>query len=418
VVYCTGLDPADQEAALVRECPSLSENAVQKRFACQARAFAGRRYIGVIESASLAGAMIGQGLALARGRLTKHAVPLDALASGKQVDRLRSNPGIDVDALLIHWVPYVVGDRSSITVAMDWADFDADGQTTIMLSLLCRHGRATPLMWLTIGTATLKDRRNDCEDQVLMRLAAVLPAAVHVRIVADRGFGDQKLCRMLTDELKFDFVICFRGKIKVITTDGEARPTSEWVGVGGRARALRGATVTASGYPVATVVCVQAKDMKQPWCLAASVTNETARAMINLFGKRKGIECAFRDTIAEDDPSEERTAKLSPDLRFGMGIGAMHVSTPDRRNRLWLINAFAVVLLTLLGMVGEVLGYDRHLKSNTSTRRTHSLFRQGSMLYEPIATMSEHYLWPLIKQFAHMLAAQRGFNEMFGATRE
>lgn len=348
--------------------------------------------LGVIESASLAVAMIGQGLALARGRLTKHAI--------KQVDRLLSNPGIDVDALLVHWVPYVVGSRSSITVAMDWTDFDADGQTTIMLSLLCRHGRATPLVWLTVDTATLKDRRNAYEDRVLMRLAEVLPAGVRVRIVADRGFGDQKLYRMLTDELKFDFVIRFRGNIKVTAADGEARPAAEWVGAGGRARVLRGATVTATGYPVATVVCVQAKDMKQPWCLAASVTQETARALVNLYSKRWGIEGAFRDT---------------KDLRFGMGMGAMHVSTPDRRDRLWLINAFAVVLLTLLGAAGEALGYDRHLKSNTSTRRTHSLFRQGSMLYELIPTMPRLRLRPLIKQFAQMLAAQPVFREMFGA---
>jgi len=351
-----------------------------------------RATLGVIESASLAVAMIGQGLALARGRLTKHAI--------KQVDRLLSNPGIDVDALLVHWVPYVVGSRSSITVAMDWTDFDADGQTTIMLSLLCRHGRATPLVWLTVDTATLKDRRNAYEDQVLMRLAEVLPAGVRVRIVADRGFGDQKLYRMLTDELKFDFVIRFRGNIKVTAADGEARPAAEWVGAGGRARVLRGATVTAAGYPVATVVCIQAKDMKQPWCLAASVTNETARALVNLYGKRWGIEGAFRDT---------------KDLRFGMGMGAIHVSTPDRRDRLWLINAFAVVLLTLLGATGEALGYDRHLKSNTSTRRTHSLFRQGSMLYELIPTMPDHRLQPLVEQFAHLLAAQPVFCKMFGA---
>jgi len=238
--------------------------------------------LGVIESASLAVAMIGQGLALARGRLTKHTI--------KQVDRLLSNPGIDVDALLVHWVPYVVGSRSSITVAMDWTDFDADGQTTIMLSLLCRHGRATPLVWLTVDTATLKDRRNAYEYQVLVRLAEVLPAEVRVRIVADRGFGDQKLYRVLTDELKFDFVIRFRGNIKVTAADGEARAAAEWVGVGGRARVLRGATVTATGFPVDTVVCVQARDMKQPWCLAASVTNETARALINLYGKRWTID--------------------------------------------------------------------------------------------------------------------------------
>jgi len=195
-------------------------------------------------------------LALARGRLPKYAI--------KQVDRLLSNPGIDVDALLRHWVPYVVGDRSSITVAMDWTDFDADGQTTIMLSLLCRHGRATPLVWLTVDAATLKDRRNAYAYQVLVRLAEVLPAEVRVRIVADRGFGDHKLYRVVTDELKFDFVIRFRGNIMVTAADGEARPAAEWVSAGGRMRVLRGATVTAAGYPVGVVVCVQAKDMKEP----------------------------------------------------------------------------------------------------------------------------------------------------------
>ena len=46
-------------------------------------------------------------------------------------------------------------------------------------------------------------------------------------------------------------------------------------------------------------------------------------------------------------------------------MGAMHVKSPERRDRLWLINAFAVMLLTLLGAAGEVLGYDRMLKTNT-----------------------------------------------------
>jgi len=40
----------------------------------------------------------------------------------------------------------------------------------------------------------------------------------------------------------------------------------------------------------------------------------------------------------------------------------------------------------MLGVAGEVLGYDRYLKSNTTKRRTHSLFRQGCMLYELIPT--------------------------------
>ena len=48
--------------------------------------------LGVIKTASLAVNTIGQGLALARGLVTKHAI--------KQVDRLLSNEGIDIDAAL------------------------------------------------------------------------------------------------------------------------------------------------------------------------------------------------------------------------------------------------------------------------------------------------------------------------------
>ena len=142
--------------------------------------------------------------------------------------------------------------------------------------------------------AALKNRRNGYEYQVLVRLAEIL-AEVRVRIVADRGFGDHKLYRVLSEELKFDFVIRFRGNIAVTATDGETRAAADWVGAGCRARTLRGAAVTAQAYPVAAVVCVRAKGMKEPWCLAASTADEPARALINLYARRWEIEGGFRD---------------------------------------------------------------------------------------------------------------------------
>jgi hypothetical protein len=347
--------------------------------------------LGVVMTASLAVNTIGQGLALARGLATKHAI--------KQVDRLLSNDGIDIDAALCHWIPYVVGSRSSINVAMDWTDFDADGQATIMLSLLTKHGRATPLLWLTVDTATLKNHRNEYEYQVLRNFASALPGDIKVCIVADRGFGDQKLYKILTEELKFDYVIRFRGNITVTTKAGETRTAAAFVGPGGQARILRGAYVTADHYQVGTVLCVQDKGMKQAWCLAASSATATSKLLKSLYGKRWGIECGFRD---------------AKDIRFGMGMGSIHVSTPERRDRLWLLNALAIALLTLLGAAGEALGYDRHLKSNTSKRRTHSLFRQGCMLYELIPTMPELRLLPLIERFAAMLAEIPVFSKAFG----
>ena len=102
------------------------------------------------------------------------------------------------------------------------------------------------------------------------------------------------------------------------------------------------------------------------------------------------------------------------DLRFGMGMGTVHVSTPERRDRPWLLNALAIALLTLLGAAGEALGYDRYLKSNTTKRRTHSLFRQGCVLYELIPTMPEMRLLPLIERFAATLAEAPAFADTFG----
>ena len=66
---------------------------------------------------------------------------------------------------------------------------------------------------------------------------------------------------------------------------------------------------------------------------------------MRLYGKRWDAECDFRD---------------NKDLRFGMG--SICVSTPDRRGRPWLLNARAIVLLTLLGKAGKALGYDRYLR--------------------------------------------------------
>jgi len=342
--------------------------------------------LGVMTGASLAVAMIGQALAQARGLVTKHAV--------KQVDRLMSNAGIDVWDSFARWVPQQVGTNRDILVAMDWTEFAHDGQSTLVLSLVTGHGRAAALIWLTVWQEELADQRNDVEDACLRRLAETLPAGCRVTILADRGFGDQKLFAYL-GELGFSYVIRFRGNIRVTDATGETRPAADWVSKGGRARKLRDARVTAQGRQVGAVICVHAKGMKEPWCLAASDPEATAAVLVNHYAKRWTIEPSFRDT---------------KDLRFGMGLSSTRIGEPMRRDRLLLVSAFAVALLTLLGTVGESLGMDRLLKSNTSKTRSHSLFRQGCMLYELIPNMPEHRLAPLMAAFAKAVSAAREFS--------
>jgi len=54
---------------------------------------------------------------------------------------------------------------------------------------------------------------------------------------------------------------------------------------------------------------------------------------------------------------------------------------------------------------------DRLLKSNTSKTRTHSLFRQGCMLYDLIPNMPEHRLTPLMQNFAKAVATVGVFTQ-------
>jgi len=349
--------------------------------------------LGVMAGASLAVSMIGQALAQARGLVTKHAV--------KQVDRLMSNGGIDVWDSFARWVPQQIGAQRDILVAMDWTDFDHDGQSTLVLSLVTSHGRAAPLLWLSVWKEEIATRRNDYEDACLRRLAETLPPGCRVTILADRGFGDQKLFAFL-GELGFGYVIRFRGNIRVTDASGETKAAAEWIGRGGRARKLRHARVTAQGRQVGAVVCVHAKGMKEPWCLAASDPEATAAVLVNHYAKRWTIEPAFRDT---------------KDLRFGMGLSSTRIGEPTRRDRLLLVSAFAMALLTLLGSVGESLGMDRLLKSNTSKTRTHSLFRQGCMLYELIPNMPEHRLAPLITAFASAISQANEFRSLLAIAK-
>ena len=346
--------------------------------------------VGIMHAAAASIHAIGLGLAVATGRETRHAI--------KQVDRLLSNRGIKVWELFELWVRFVLGDREEVVVALDWTEFDADSQATIALHVITTHGRATPLMWLTVNKTHLEGRRNAYEDQLLERLREIVPLGTKVTVLADRGFGDQKLYVGL-DNIGFDFVIRFRECIQVTDASGETRAAADWVPPNGHAKLVRDARVTTDRTPLAAVVCTKAKNMKEAWCLASSRDDLTATEMVKLYGRRFTIEENFRDT---------------KDLHFGLGLSATHIGKPERRDRLLLLIAIAQALLTLLGAAAEHEGLDRHTKANTVKRRTHSLYRQGCMWYQLLPTLRDDWFRPLMRRFAELVAQHAVFSELFG----
>jgi hypothetical protein len=346
--------------------------------------------LGVIHAARLSVHAIGHALAQARGTQDKHGV--------KQVDRLLSNTGLDVWELFALWVPFVLGQRTQAVASMDWTDFDADDQTTLVVSLVTNHGRSTPLVWMTVQKSVLQGMRNEVEDAVLGRLREVVPRSVKVTVLADRGFADQNLYALL-NQLGFDYVVRFRKGIAVTSAEGERRKAADWVPEAGRARKLPHARVTADLAQVGAVVCVKKKGMKEPWCLATSHADLSAAQIIRLYSRRFTIEEGFRD---------------AKDWRFGMGLSSFRIADPERRDRILLLGAIACALLTLLGAAGETLGMERSLKANTVKRRTYSLFRQGCMYFQAIPNMPEHRLLPLLERFAQLVSKIPIFQEIFG----
>jgi hypothetical protein len=91
-----------------------------------------------------------------------------------------------------YWVPYVIGPRQEIRVALDWTEFDHDNHSTIALNMITRHGRATPLVWKSVRKSSLKGQKNRYEDELLLRFKEVLPQGVRVTVLADRMKIDAK----------------------------------------------------------------------------------------------------------------------------------------------------------------------------------------------------------------------------------
>jgi hypothetical protein len=346
--------------------------------------------LGVLHAVSLCIHVIGRAAAWARDVDPKHSV--------KQVDRLLSNENVTVWSFARAWVRFVLGPRLEALIALDWTDFDADGHSTIAAYLITNHGRATPLLWQTVEKADLEGQRNAHEDRILERLRDCIPEGIRVTVLADRGFGDQKRYEHLR-RLGFDYVIRFREAITVSDQWGNSKPAGEWIPKSGRATLLKEAAVTQDFYVLPAVVVARDRKMQDAWCLATSRSDLSAAEIVKLYGRRFTIEETFRDT---------------KDIHFGMGLRATHVKSAARRDRLLLLAALAHALLTLLGAAGERCGLDRKLKTNTSKKRTMSLYNQGSYWYMAIPNMREERLVMLMQAYVEVLREHEFLHDIFG----
>lgn len=311
---------------------------------------------GVLFANRLSIAAIGRAMARYYGGSQKHGI--------KQVDRLLSNDGLMMSTLFEGYVSTMIGTRRRALVTFDWTDFDADDHSTLVVSLVAAETRrAIPLVWRTVYKSDLKGNQRRYEREVLATLRRLVPEKVHVVVLSDRGFGDVALYRHMR-KLNMDFITRFRPNIGV-WYEGGVWNAGDLVPRNGRIRAVQQTKVTRPGKGPYNVVLVKKAGMQDPWCLATSLVLPK-ECIVTLYGCRFQCEEAFRD---------------AKDNRYGMGLSKTRISLPERRDRMLMLFCLAYLVHTAAGATSEEAGVDATIRANTeTTRRTHSLFRQGMEL--------------------------------------
>jgi hypothetical protein len=337
--------------------------------------------LGLFESESLFLHDMGLGMAESRGVNKKHAT--------KQIDRMLSNPGFDIWELCSLWVPYIVGSKTELMVALDWTSFYDDEHHMLCLNVLTGKGCSTPLLWRTVDKKRMKHNRARYEDQMLSRLKEVLPDSVKITLVADRGFADRKFFNFLEETLQFNYIIRIKSNTTITTNKGISSKASDCVEKNGRAKSMKDVTITKEHHPIKQFVSVKDKGMKSAWLIVTNISDIPARAIIKHYAKRWKIEPYFRDI---------------KDGRYGYGLRQTHIKSEERRDRLFLIVALCYMLLILLGQAGEKIGFDKYLKVNTVKTRTHSLFRQGQFYLDYFRHFKPEQQKELIESFSEILA--------------
>jgi hypothetical protein len=346
--------------------------------------------IGLLYAEELILHKIGEGLAAAKGLNKKHAT--------KQVDRLLSNHKFDIWNESGVWAPHIIGNRKEIMVAIDWTDFHEDGQSTIAVNLLTNHGRATPILWKTVNKSSLKNNRARYEDQILSRLKEIISNDVKVTVLADRGFADKKFFKFVGDDLGFFYIIRIKTNFYVTDQKDKTLQAKEWLREDGVTKTLEKVAITAEKYPVEKFVSTKQKGMKDAWYLVSNRSDLKGLQIVKFYGKRWIIEPYFRDI---------------KDHRFGMGLSSTHISTTERRDRLFFIAAIAIALLTILGAAGENIGFDKKLKVNTVKTRTHSLLNQGIFYYKFFNNFKDDEQSKLLTTFNELLEQQPYWSDLF-----
>jgi hypothetical protein len=269
---------------------------------------------------------LGRGL---RGVAAKHAI--------KRVWRFCDNDAVHPTDAMAGVIRRLLRKRTKVLlVALDWTD--VRGFHTLLAGAVLK-GRAIPLLWASYTQGQLHRSRNAFEESLLRLLVTMLPGGVKVVVLADRGFGRAELAKTC-HELKLRYLIRIKPDVRVAHPSYTGR-LDEYPLKRGCWRVLSGAEYR-SDKAVRLNVVIRWKPglparRDEPWFLMTDLSGNAVQ-LTALYAKRMAVEELFRD------------GKCG---RHGFGLRHTQVTTTARLDRLILILALALILLTGLGLVAR-----------------------------------------------------------------
>ncbi len=220
------------------------------------------------------------------------------------------------------------------------------------------------------------------------KLRRLVPTTTDVIVLADREFGTLNNMKKLKERLNFDYILRIKRNFTVTDSKKEIKKLAyQWLNRQ-EATCVEAGYVTVQNYPVEKIVIAKEPKMKDICCLVCSKKNIATQTILTYYGKRWGTETSYRD---------------EKDLQFGMGLKKSHIKNIERRDRLLLISAIAIIFFTLLGAASEAVGFDRYIKANMLKCRTHSLFTQGRVVLELLPNLAKRWKIPIIRALLELV---------------
>ncbi len=219
-----------------------------------------------------------------------------------------------------------------VRLAIDWT---IEGTQYLLVVSLVTGGRAVPIYWRAYDQRVLKGRMRRYELAVLKRVLTRVRRSIgrrHLRVTADRGFADVKLCDLLEMFDTLD-VIRVKSSTKVLVDgDWQQLQTLSFVS-NARQRSVGRVRYCASQPRRLWVGMSRARNAAGEWEVWYLLSNRVARAgqMAAEYARRFGCEQGFKD------------------VKRRLGFAAARVAEITAWSRFFALFALALLVLATLG---------------------------------------------------------------------